>query len=210
MSERSHKDFSQKSLDELRKEYKEEELKQWKEFEARVIAEHEEGRKQALQKRKEMLEEQSRAKEDNEWLENLKRDLKEQRVEQERLEEQRRQEELRRREEAQSKKETRFWWLWLIPLALMVLFIIGVWVCGIADIFRKLWEFSNENIWLLILNIISFPLAIFGGMNTFRGWFLMMEKDGDKFGFNKNWHASVYILVTFLSFVAFIHWIINF
>lgn len=196
-----NKNASQKSDEELREEYRDEVLREQEE----ILAKWREEREKALQKRKEMLEEQSRTKEENEWLENLKRDLKEQRVEQER------QEELcRRREEEQGKEETRFWWIYLIPLALIVLFIIGVWSWGIYDVFRKLWEFSNENIWLLILNIFSIPLAIFGGINTFRGWFLMMEKDGEKFGFYKDWHASVYLLVTLLSFVAFIHWIINF
>lgn len=104
--------------------------------------------------------------------------------------------------------EEHFWWLGLIPVALIVLVVIGVNVWGAYEVFRKLWEFSNKNIGLLILNIFSIPLAIFGGINILRGGIMILENDCEKFGFSKDWQASVYLLVTFLSFVAFVYWMI--
>ena len=99
------------------------------------------------------------------------------------------------------------WLLYLIIFLLMVLGIAGVYLFAICDAFRKLWKFSNENIWLLILNILSFPFAILGGFNIFRGWIMVMKEDGEKLGFYKNWHVLIYTFITFISCIAFVYWI---
>ena len=84
------------------------------------------------------------------------------------------------------------WLFVLIPVVLFVLFVIGVNVWGAYNFFRGIWELSRENIWLFILNILSIPFAIFGGINLFRGGCMVLEKDSENLGFYKYWHFVIY------------------
>ena len=99
------------------------------------------------------------------------------------------------------------WWLGLIPLVLLVLVIIGANVWGIYEMFSNIWIFSKKNVGLLIFNILSIPFAIFGGINFLRSGYMLLEKDGEKFGFYKGWHASLYFLAVVISYAACVYWI---
>lgn len=102
------------------------------------------------------------------------------------------------------------WWIVLIPVALFVLFVIGVNVWGTFDFFGKMWELSSENIWLFILNILSIPFAIFGGINLFRGGCMVLEKDIENFGFNKYWHFVIYFILTIIGYIAVVYTMVRF
>ena len=75
-------------------------------------------------------------------------------------------------------------------------FIIGG-IFPIVMMFIKLWEFSNGNISLFILNLILIPLAVIGGINVFRGVGAVMERDEEKFGhlINNNWKTGLYFII---------------
>lgn len=95
------------------------------------------------------------------------------------------------------------WWLCLIPVALFVLVVIGVNIYRISQSVINLWEMSNENIGKFILNIFTIPFAIFGGVNIFRGFCAVLEKDGEKFDYKKDWKFSIYLLMTIAGYFAF-------
>lgn len=100
-----------------------------------------------------------------------------------------------------------FWWLTLIPIALFVLVITGVYVYTILAGTVDIWEASNENIGVFILNIVSIPFAILGGINLFRGGWTVLEHDVEKLGIHKYWQGVIYFLITLAGYFA-IFWVV--
>lgn len=94
------------------------------------------------------------------------------------------------------------WLLYLIPIALFVLVVIGVYVGGIVDFFRAVWEFSNESIGMTVLNVLLIPFAILGGVNLFRGFFTILETDTEKLGIQKYWQFVVYFVMNVVGYFA--------
>ena len=94
------------------------------------------------------------------------------------------------------------WWLSLIPIALIILLIIGVYVGGIIDFFRKVWEFSNKSIGMTILNVLLIPFAILGGVNLFRGFFTILETDAENLEIQKYWQFVVYFVMNVVGYFA--------
>lgn len=81
-------------------------------------------------------------------------------------------------------------------------FIIGG-IFPIIMMFIKLWEICNGHIGYFILNILMIPFIFLGGINIFRGFFEVLEKDGEKIDYKKNWKVSVYLLITIAGYAAF-------
>ncbi len=54
----------------------------------------------------------------------------------------------------------------------------------------------------IILSIIIIPFAILGGINITRGIFAVIEEDGQKFDWKKDWKLSVYIIINFAGYIA--------
>ena len=65
-----------------------------------------------------------------------------------------------------------------------------------------LWKACNGNIGYFILNILMAPLILIGGINVIRGFCAVLEKDGDKFEYEKGWKISLYMLITIASYFA--------
>lgn len=99
------------------------------------------------------------------------------------------------------------WLLYVVIAVLLFAVIIGACVEVFYECFLNIWEFSRENIWLLIFNILSIPFAIFGGVSLARGGFMLLEKDGKKFGFYKHWHGMAYLIALVIGYMAFFYWI---
>jgi hypothetical protein len=93
------------------------------------------------------------------------------------------------------------WWLGIIPVALLVLVVIGINVWGIYDFFKKIWDYS-ETTGMFILNIVKIPFAIFGGIQLFRGFWTVGEKDTQALGEREYWKGVLYFFITIAGYVA--------
>lgn len=94
-----------------------------------------------------------------------------------------------------------FWWLGIILVALVVLGIIGANIWFVYDFFKGIWD-KSETTGMFILDIVKIPFAIFGGIQLFRGFWAIAEKDTANLGDREYWKGVLYIIVTFIGYVA--------
>lgn len=90
-------------------------------------------------------------------------------------------------------------------------FIIGG-VFSIVIMFTDLWEFSDSNIGLFILNLILIPFAFIGGINVLRGVGAVLEMDEVKFR-NKikgGWGFYLYAIIHIGGYLALFYMIIKY
>ena len=80
-------------------------------------------------------------------------------------------------------------------------FIIGG-LFPIVMMFIGIWKACNGNIGYFILNILAIPFTIIGAINIFRGFCSVLEEDGEKFDYNKNWKLAIYLLITIGGYIA--------
>jgi Na+/H+ antiporter NhaC len=97
----------------------------------------------------------------------------------------------------------RFWWIYIIPAVLVVLVVIGVNVWGVYDFFRTIWT-SSEGVGMFILNILKIPFAIYGGIQLFRGFGAIADKDIGHLGEREYWKGVLYMLATVIGYLALI------
>ena len=83
----------------------------------------------------------------------------------------------------------------------MLPFIIGG-LFPIIMMFIGLWKICNGHLGYFLLNIVVIPFIILGGINVVRGIFMVMDEDSTKFDWKKDWKFSVYIIITFLGYIA--------
>lgn len=87
-------------------------------------------------------------------------------------------------------------------------FIIGGSI-PIVILFIRLWDFSNNNIWEFIFNLLLIPFGFIGGINAFRGIFAVMGKDVDNFNIRHGWGFYVYLIITTIGYLAFLYLVFN-
>ena len=98
----------------------------------------------------------------------------------------------------------------LSPYGCLLPFSLGG-LIFIVVIFIRLWNFSDSNIGLFLLNLMLVPLAIIGGINIFRGIGAVLEKDEEKLGhIVKGWKFYLYILIHFGGYLALIYIIVKY
>ena len=83
----------------------------------------------------------------------------------------------------------------MLPLILGGLFPIVMMFIGI-------WKACNGNIGMFIINVLSLPFVIIGGINIFRGFCAVLEKDEANFSFQKYWHFVIYFIITIAGYFA--------
>ena len=83
----------------------------------------------------------------------------------------------------------------------MLPFIIGL-LFPVVMAFVGLWKLCNGHLGYFMLNIIMIPFIILGGINIIRGIFAVIEEDGQKFDWKKDWKFSLYIIITFVGYFA--------
>jgi hypothetical protein len=72
----------------------------------------------------------------------------------------------------------------------------------IADIKRMCYHLVRKVAIMKILDLILFPLALIGGINVFRGFCAVLEKDEEKYTFKKDWKFSIYLLIHLGGYLA--------
>ena len=66
----------------------------------------------------------------------------------------------------------------------------------------RIWGNNGGNIGSFVVNILILPFAIIGAINIVRGFFAVIEKDGEKFYGEKYWKVAVYMLITIAGYAA--------
>jgi hypothetical protein len=89
----------------------------------------------------------------------------------------------------------------LSTLGCMLPFIIGG-LFPIVMMFIGIWKACNGNMRMFIINLLSLPFAIIGGVNLVRGFCAVLEEDEQKFDYKKNWKLSIYLLITMAGYFA--------
>ena len=99
----------------------------------------------------------------------------------------------------------------LSPMGCMIPFALGGLVF-IVVMFIRLWNFSQGNIGLFILNMMLIPLAFVGGINVLRGFGAVLEMDEAKFGHKvtKGWRFNLYIAIYIGGYLALFYMIIKY
>lgn len=53
-----------------------------------------------------------------------------------------------------------------------------------------------------LIKLLVFPFFVIGAINLGRGFFAIIEKDGEKFYGEKYWKVAVYMLITIAGYAA--------
>lgn len=89
-------------------------------------------------------------------------------------------------------------------IALVLLLSLAAVFQDVFDIILKIGGGS------IIIGILLTPFVIFGVINIGRGFFAVLEKDGEKFYGEKNWKVAIYFLVTIAGYAAVFYAIAKF
>jgi hypothetical protein len=103
-------------------------------------------------------------------------------------------------EETKQKKENKCRWIFLIPLVLIGLLWVGF---GVYQFFSDAMGIFDGGVG--ILNFLSIPFSILGGINLLRGYGAVLESDAARFGFSKDWHAAIHLFVSIAGHIALIY-----
>lgn len=91
----------------------------------------------------------------------------------------------------------------LIALVVLVPLIVAS-----HDVFGLISKIGGGS---LIIGIILTPFVIIGGVNVFRGFCAVLEKDDAKYGhiLNKNWKFIIYLLLHIGGYLALLYLILR-
>lgn len=78
--------------------------------------------------------------------------------------------------------------------------IIGA-IVPVVILCIRIWDKCNGNIGCFLINLLILPFAVIGAISIVRGFFAIIEKDGEKF-YGEKWKAGIYLLITIAGYAA--------
>lgn len=88
-------------------------------------------------------------------------------------------------------------------IALVIIVPLTVFFHSTAGLIQALGNGS------FVLGLIVLPFVIIGGINVFRGFCAVLDKDDKKYNFKKNWQVSIYFLFHIGSYLALFYALIK-
>lgn len=82
-------------------------------------------------------------------------------------------------------------------------FLSLVLLLSLAALFQEVFDMILKiGCGSFIIGILLAPFVVVGVINIVRGFFAVIEKDGEKFYGKKDWKAGVYLLITIAGYAA--------
>lgn len=90
----------------------------------------------------------------------------------------------------------------ILGMLLFVAVCIAPFFASVSGFFSRVYEFSGEKIGVFIINVVSVPFGIFGGINFIRGFLKLCADDVDALGITSQWGALLYFLANVFGIAA--------